>query len=49
MEALEEWVDVGVVEVANNVVVMREAKIESPKPPMFKGVSNAQKVENFLY
>ncbi|TMW80463.1 hypothetical protein EJD97_019749 [Solanum chilense] len=27
----------------------REAKVEAPKPPMFKGVHDAQEVENFLW
>ncbi|XP_060172138.1 uncharacterized protein LOC132603213 [Lycium barbarum] len=47
--ALEKQVNVGVTEAANNVVVMREAKIEAPKPPVFKGVRDAQEVENFLW
>ncbi|XP_070005713.1 uncharacterized protein [Nicotiana sylvestris] len=49
IESLEEHVNAGVTEVASNVVVMREAKIEAPKPPMFKGVRDAQEVENFLW
>ncbi|XP_070002194.1 uncharacterized protein [Nicotiana sylvestris] len=49
IESLEEHVNVGVTEVANNVVVTREAKIEAPKPPVFKGVRDAQEVENFLW
>ena len=47
--ALEEQVNVGMTEAANNVVVTREAKIEAPKPPVFKGVRDAQEVENFLW
>ncbi|XP_060178022.1 uncharacterized protein LOC132607957 [Lycium barbarum] len=47
--ALEEQVSVGVTEAANNVVVTREAKIEAPKPPVFKGVRDAQEAENFLW
>ena len=27
----------------------REARVEFPRPPMFKGVRNAQEVENFLW
>ena len=27
----------------------RKATVEAPKPPMFKGVRDAQKVENFLW
>ena len=27
----------------------REARVEAPKPPMFKGVRDTQKVENFLW
>ena len=27
----------------------REAKVEDPKPPIFKGVCDAQEVENFLW
>ncbi|XP_049394675.1 uncharacterized protein LOC125858961 [Solanum stenotomum] len=27
----------------------REARVEAPKPPMFKGVRDAQEVENFLW
>ncbi|XP_019252669.1 PREDICTED: uncharacterized protein LOC109231463 [Nicotiana attenuata] len=49
IESLEEHVDAGVTEAASNVVVMREAKIEAPKPPVFKGVRDAQEVENFLW
>ncbi|XP_070018206.1 uncharacterized protein [Nicotiana sylvestris] len=49
IESLEEHVNAGVTEVAVNVVVMREAKIEAPKPSMFKGVRDAQEVKNFLW
>ncbi|XP_070020232.1 uncharacterized protein [Nicotiana sylvestris] len=48
IESLKEHVNAGVTEVASNVVVTREAKIEAPKPPVFKGVRDAQEVENFL-
>ena len=48
IESLEEHVSAGVTEAASNVVVTREAKIEAPKPPVFKGVRDAQEVENFL-
>ncbi|XP_070001952.1 uncharacterized protein [Nicotiana sylvestris] len=48
IESLEEHVNAGMTEVASNVMVMREAKIEAPKPPVFKGVRDAQEVENFL-
>ena len=27
----------------------REAKVETPKPPIFKGVCDSQEVENFLW
>ena len=27
----------------------REARVEAPRPPMFKGVRDAQEVENFLW
>ena len=27
----------------------REARVEAPRQPMFKGVRNAQEVENFLW
>ena len=27
----------------------REARVEAPKPPMFKGIRDAQEVENFLW
>ncbi|XP_059294573.1 uncharacterized protein LOC132047562 [Lycium ferocissimum] len=47
--ALEEQVNVGVTEAANDVVMMREAKIEAPKPPVFKVVRDVQEVENFLW
>ncbi|XP_070049747.1 uncharacterized protein [Nicotiana tomentosiformis] len=36
-------------EAASNVVMTREAKIKAPKPPVFKGVHDAQEVENFLW
>ncbi|XP_070011261.1 uncharacterized protein [Nicotiana sylvestris] len=49
IESLEEHVNDGVTEAANNVVVTREANIEVPKPPVFKGVHDAQEVENFLW
>ncbi|XP_070029011.1 uncharacterized protein [Nicotiana sylvestris] len=49
IESLEEHVNAGVTEVASNAVVTREAKIEAPKPPVFKGVRDAQEVENFLW
>ncbi|XP_070031861.1 uncharacterized protein [Nicotiana tomentosiformis] len=49
IESLEENVSAGVTEAASNVVVTREAKIEAPKPPVFKGVRDAQEVENFLW
>lgn len=49
IESLEEHVSAGVTEAASNVVVTREAKIEAPKPPVFKGVRDAQEVENFLW
>ncbi|XP_070007755.1 uncharacterized protein [Nicotiana sylvestris] len=49
IESLDEHVNAGVTEVANNVVVTMEAKIEAPKPLVFKGVCNAQEVENFLW
>ncbi|XP_070013663.1 uncharacterized protein [Nicotiana sylvestris] len=49
IESLEEHVNAGMTEVANNVVVTREAKIEAPKPPVFKGVRDAQEVENFFW
>ncbi|XP_070004722.1 uncharacterized protein [Nicotiana sylvestris] len=49
IESLEEYINAGMTEVASNVVVTREAKIESPKPPVFKGVCDAQEVENFLW
>ncbi|XP_070057874.1 uncharacterized protein [Nicotiana tomentosiformis] len=49
IESLEEHVSAGVAEAASNVVVTREAKIEAPKPPVFKGVRDAQEVENFLW
>ncbi|XP_070056615.1 uncharacterized protein [Nicotiana tomentosiformis] len=48
-ESLEEHVSAGMTKAANNVVVTREAKIEAPKPPVFKGVRDAQEVENFLW
>ncbi|CAN4114525.1 unnamed protein product [Withania somnifera] len=28
---------------------MKEAKIEAPKPPVFKGVCDEQEVENFFW
>ncbi|XP_070014677.1 uncharacterized protein [Nicotiana sylvestris] len=49
IESLEEHVNADVTEVASNVVVTREAKIEAPKPSVFKGVCDAQEVENFLW
>ncbi|XP_070020078.1 uncharacterized protein [Nicotiana sylvestris] len=49
IESLEEHVNAGMTEAASNVVVTREAKIEAPKPPVFKGVRDAQEVENFLW
>ncbi|XP_070040744.1 uncharacterized protein [Nicotiana tomentosiformis] len=49
IESLEDHVSAGVTDAANNVMVAREAKIEAPKPPVFKGVRNAQEVENFLW
>ncbi|XP_070028584.1 uncharacterized protein [Nicotiana sylvestris] len=49
IESLEEHVNAGVTEVASNVVVTREAKIEAPKSPVFKDVRDAQEVENFLW
>lgn len=48
-EALEEQVGTGVTKTTRNVVVTREAKIEAPKPPVFKRVHNAQEVENFVW
>ncbi|XP_075091881.1 uncharacterized protein LOC142172029 [Nicotiana tabacum] len=48
IELLEEHVNVGVTEADSNVIVTREAKIKAPKPPVFKGVHDAQEVENFL-
>ncbi|XP_070050503.1 uncharacterized protein [Nicotiana tomentosiformis] len=49
IESLEDHVSAGVTEAANNDVVTREAKIEAPKPRVFKGVRNIQEVENFLW
>ncbi|XP_070012843.1 uncharacterized protein [Nicotiana sylvestris] len=49
IESHEEHVNAGVTEVASNVVVTREAKIEAPKPLVFKSVRDAQKVKNFLW
>ncbi|XP_070035444.1 uncharacterized protein [Nicotiana tomentosiformis] len=49
IESLEEHVNVVMTEAASNVMVTREAKIEAPKPPVFKGVRDAQEVENFLW
>ncbi|XP_070032870.1 uncharacterized protein [Nicotiana tomentosiformis] len=49
IESLKEHPDACVTEADNNVVVMREAKIEAPKPLVFKGVRDAQEVENFLW
>ncbi|XP_070014384.1 uncharacterized protein [Nicotiana sylvestris] len=49
IESLEEHVNAGVTEAASNVMVTRETKIEAPKPPVFKGVRNAQEVENFIW
>ncbi|XP_070029677.1 uncharacterized protein [Nicotiana sylvestris] len=47
--SLEEHVNADVTEITSNVVVTREAKIEAPKHPVFKGVRDAQEVENFLW
>ncbi|XP_070014912.1 uncharacterized protein [Nicotiana sylvestris] len=49
IESLDEHANVGMTEVAINIVVTREAKIEAPKPPVFKGVCDAQEMENFLW
>ncbi|XP_075074670.1 uncharacterized protein LOC142162242 [Nicotiana tabacum] len=48
IESLKEHVNAGVTKSANNVVVTREAKIEAPKPLVFKGVHDAEEVENFF-
>ncbi|XP_070002084.1 uncharacterized protein [Nicotiana sylvestris] len=49
IEPLEEHVNAGVTKASSNVVVMREAKIEDPKPLVFKGVRDVQEVENILW
>ncbi|XP_070034590.1 uncharacterized protein [Nicotiana tomentosiformis] len=49
IESLEEHVSACMTDAANNIVVVREAKIEAPIPPVFKGVRDAQEVENFLW
>ena len=49
IEALKGQVDAGSTEIARKVVMMKEAKIEVLKSPMFKGVRNAQEVKNFLW
>lgn len=48
VKALEKQVNDGVVGAARNVVVMKEAKIEAPKPPMFKRIHDAHEIENFF-
>ena len=46
MEALKEDREVGG---STSLDQEREARVEAPKPPMFKGVRDAQEVENFLW
>lgn len=46
MEAHEVEIEVGGSTTSNKE---REAKVEAPKPPMFKGASDAQEVENFFH
>ena len=46
MEALKEDREVGG---STSLDREREARVEAPKPPMFKGVRDAQEVENFLW
>ena len=46
MEALKEDREVGG---SQSLDQEREARVEAPKPPMFKGVRDAQEVENFLW
>lgn len=36
-------------ETARNIVMMRQAKIEASKPPVFKRVRDTQEVEYFLW
>ena len=45
MEALKEDREVGG---STSLDREREARVEAPRPPMFKGVRDAQEVENFL-
>ncbi|KAL3346514.1 hypothetical protein AABB24_025117 [Solanum stoloniferum] len=46
MKAFKEGVKVGG---SSSLDRDREAKVEAPKPPMFKGIRDAQEVENFLW
>ena len=46
MKALNEGVEIGG---SSSLDRDKEAKVEAPKPPMFKGVCDAQEVENFLW
>ena len=46
VEALKEDREVGG---STSLDQEREARVEAPRPPMFKGVRNAQEVENFLW
>ena len=46
MEALKEDREVGG---STSLDWERKARVEAPKPPMFKGVRDTQKVENFLW
>ena len=46
VKALKEGMEVGISSLFDRD---REDKVESPKPPMFKGVRDVQEMENFLW